>query len=115
MKNGVDIPGANDTSYTTPTLQLSDSGTQYSARIIALAGATNSQTATITVVSTLGTTLTIKAGANSVTIGWNGTTGTIESTPALRGTNTVWSTVGTQNPTTIPIVPGENRFYRVQQ
>lgn len=115
MKNGIDIPGGNGASYTTPTLQLSDSGTPYSARIIALAGATNSGTATITVVSSLGTTLTISASPNSVTIGWNGTTGTLESTPALRGTNTVWSTVGTQNPATIPIVPGENRFYRVKQ
>jgi hypothetical protein len=115
MKNGIDIPGANGASYTTPTLQLSDSGTHYSARIIALAGATNSETATITVVSSLGTTLTISASANSVAIGWNGTTGTLESAPALRGTNTVWSTVGTQNPATVPIVPGENRFYRVKQ
>jgi hypothetical protein len=115
MKNGIDIPGANGASYTTPTLQLSDSGTHYGARIIALAGATNSETATITVVSSLGTTLTISASANSVTIGWTGTTGTLESTPALLGTNTVWSTVGTQDPATIPIVPGENRFYRVKQ
>ncbi len=115
MKNGVAIPGANGTTYTTPVLTLADSGTQYSARIIALAGTTNSATATITVVSSLGTKLTITSTTTNVTVGWNSTTGTLESTPALSGAATVWTTVGTQNPVTLPILQGENRFYRVRQ
>jgi PA14 domain len=49
-KNGVDIPGANSTTYNTPILTVADSGAKYVAKIIALAGATNSAEALITVV-----------------------------------------------------------------
>ena len=115
MKDGADIPGANGTSYTTPPLSLADSGVQYSARIFALAGTTNSAAATITVVTNLGTRLTITCTTSTVTIGWSGAAGTLEATPEFSGANTVWTTVGTQNPVTLPILQGQNRYYRVRQ
>jgi len=115
LKDGLEIPGANDSSSTTPPLTLADTGAAYTARIIALAGVTNSAPATVTVVTNLGITLTIQYSANTVTIGWDSTSGTLESAPALLGDDTVWTTVGTQNPVTLPVVAGENRFYRVKQ
>ncbi len=49
-KNGADIPGANATVYKTPKLTVADSGVKYAAKIIAVAGATNTADAVITVV-----------------------------------------------------------------
>ncbi len=51
QKNGVDIPGANSTTYKTPILQMSDTGAKYRANVIALAGATNTAEATVTVIA----------------------------------------------------------------
>ncbi len=49
QKNGVNIPGATGASYTTPYLQIADSGAQYGA-VISIPGlSTNSSTATVTV------------------------------------------------------------------
>jgi hypothetical protein len=112
LKNGVAIIGGTGASYTTPPLQVSDNGSSYSAQVIALAGPTNSISAMLTVV---GPPLTITNTGTSVTIGWGGATGTLQVAVALQGTNTVWTTVGTQNPVTLPVAPGQNRYYRVKQ
>ena len=34
QKNGVDIPGANAASYTTPPLVLAETGAEYSAKVL---------------------------------------------------------------------------------
>jgi len=115
MKGGVDILGANGTNYTTPPLQLTDSGTKYGARIIALAGATNSVEASVTVSSSVAPKLSVTRAGTNLTVAWSGTTGSLESATELKATNTVWATVGTQNPVTIPIATGQNHYYRVKQ
>ncbi|MEI6493464.1 MAG: pre-peptidase C-terminal domain-containing protein, partial [Verrucomicrobiota bacterium] len=49
MRNGVDIPGANSASYTTPQTQLGNSNDQYSARITSTYGIVTTSAATLTV------------------------------------------------------------------
>jgi hypothetical protein len=58
-------------------------------------------------------TLSISRTGNNVTIGWTpaGTGWTLESAPAI---TSPWTTVGTQNPTTVPIGAG-NQFFRLKK
>ncbi|WP_150107266.1 Ig-like domain-containing protein [Pedosphaera parvula] len=51
MSNSTPIPGATSASYTTPTLDMSYSGLNYSVTITNANGSTNSSTAALTVVS----------------------------------------------------------------
>jgi hypothetical protein len=49
QKNGTNIPGATLASYTTPTLSLSDNGTQFQVVVTNAAGSVTSNTALLTV------------------------------------------------------------------
>ncbi|MBI4913643.1 MAG: immunoglobulin domain-containing protein [Acidobacteria bacterium] len=60
MKNGTNLPGATQASYTTPVLALSDSGTLYSVRVTNPAGSVLSQNALLHVY--LARTVTGSAG-----------------------------------------------------
>jgi len=58
--------------------------------------------------------LSITASGGTATISWSPAGGTLQSTTQLLSTGSVWSTVGTANPATVPI--GANAtFFRVQQ
>jgi hypothetical protein len=57
--------------------------------------------------------LSIGRSADTLTIQWAPTGGTLESATSLSGTPT-WTVVGTDNPATVQIAP-ENRFYRVKR
>ena len=58
--------------------------------------------------------LTLSGSANTLTISWTPAGGVLQSTPALNGASTIWTTLGGNNPTNITIGTG-NSFYRVQQ
>jgi hypothetical protein len=57
--------------------------------------------------------ITITRAGSNVTIQWNSTTGTLETSPAL-GATAAWTDVGTANPATITVGAG-NAYYRVRQ
>jgi hypothetical protein len=59
-------------------------------------------------------TLSISKSGNNLSISWTPSGGTLQATPALLSAGTVWTNVGTANPATISIGPG-NSFYRVSQ
>ena len=53
MKNGADIDGAEDSSYTTPAATMADSGSTFYCEVSNSAGKATSHTATLTVTSEL--------------------------------------------------------------
>jgi hypothetical protein len=57
-----DISGAAGTSYTTPTLSLTDSGTQFRAKLSAAGSVSNSAIATVTVVNDTNPPVVVGAG-----------------------------------------------------
>ncbi len=59
--------------------------------------------------------LSITRSGGNVIVSWLGSSGTLESTTELKPTNTVWTSLGTQNPTTIVIESGQARYFRVNQ
>ena len=64
-RNGVDIPGATTSSYTTPALSLGDSGTRYSVSVTNSLGTVTSSAATVTVTPAAPV---IVSGPQSITI-----------------------------------------------
>jgi hypothetical protein len=63
---------------------------------------------------TAGPTLSFARSGNTLTISWAPAGGTLQSTTAFNGAATVWTPVGSANPATITIGPG-NSYYRVAQ
>jgi glucose/arabinose dehydrogenase len=59
QKNGVDIPGATSSSYTTPPAALSDNNSTYRCRVSNSVGTVTSNSATLTVLNNLAPTVTI--------------------------------------------------------
>jgi len=64
---------------------------------------------------TIAPKLSITRSGGNVSISWLGSGGTLESATELKPTNTVWTSIGTQNPATISIETGQIRYYRVKQ
>jgi hypothetical protein len=64
-RNGVDVPGATSSSYTTPALSVGDSGTRYSVSVTNSLGTITSSAATVTVVPV---TPVIVSGPQSISI-----------------------------------------------
>ena len=58
--------------------------------------------------------LSISKSGSNLSISWTPSGGTLQATPALLSTGTLWTNVGTANPATISIGPGSS-FYRVSQ
>ncbi len=58
--------------------------------------------------------LTATKSGNSLNVSWSPTGGRLEATPLLQGASTVWTNVGTANPASVPILPG-NLFLRVTE
>ena len=107
------IPDAFATSYTTPSLKLSDQGTQYRALLIA--GDTN-LTSDIAILSVTppeqsSITLSITRAGDNVTVSWTPLGGALETAPTLGGS---WTDVGVDNPAILPIGDGA-AFFRVKQ
>lgn len=66
--NGVDIEGASSTSYTTPVLSLSDSGNEYTARLV-IGGYSTTTKAKLTVLKDTAAPTVVSAAAIGQTIG----------------------------------------------
>jgi len=60
-------------------------------------------------------TLTATLSGSTLVISWAPAGGALQVAWQLMSTDTIWSDVGTANPTTITINPGTNQFYRVRQ
>jgi hypothetical protein len=77
MWNGTAIAGATNSCYTTNNVQLTDSGSQFSCVVSNAYGTTNSQVATLTVVSPVGGLITfddLPGSDISVPVGYHGLT-----------------------------------------
>jgi hypothetical protein len=70
QKNGVAIPGATSSSYTTPATTSSDNGAQYSVVVSNTAGTVTSSAATLTVsAATVAPSITTQPISQTVTVG----------------------------------------------
>ena len=73
-KGGADIPGATNSSYTTPATTLADNGTKYSVSVSNTEGQVSSNAATLTVSDTaMAPAITAQPTAQSVTAGQTAT------------------------------------------
>ena len=69
MKNGVNIPGATNASYTTPATTAADNGALFAVVVSNVAGSVTSNNAILTVTSSIPPTITTQPANKTVTVG----------------------------------------------
>ena len=84
-RNGTDIPGATNSSYTTPATTLADNGTKYLVSVSNTEGQVPSNAATLTVSDTaMAPAITTQPAAQSVTAGQTATFSVIATGTSLK-------------------------------